>query len=162
MKQLNHFSVALVALLGVTGETLLLPPKDYKQMALQNEIGESPGWSHWSASTSGSEKWPRYHQKMQPRAYSFPNLMTPISSNTIEESADSIGKNKFDFGESTYLSSNSKIVHLDSKQKRCFVDYQQNLKALLANSTRDSSSHKVRKYSLVQDGSERTSGFGRN
>ena len=156
MKQLNHFSMTLVALLGVTGETLLLPPKDYKQMALQNEIGESPGWSHWSASTSGSEKWPRYHQKMQPRAYSFPNLMTPISSNTIEESADSIGKNKFDFGEST-LSSNSKIVHLDSKQKRCFVDYQQNLKALLANSTRDSSSHKVRKYS-----SERTSGFGWN
>ena len=146
MKQLKHFSIAVVvALLGVAAsETLVLAPKDYKQMALHNEIGESPGWS--AVSTSGSEKLPLYQKKNRLRALfnRSQNRIHQISSNTVEESVDSIDKillkNK-DFG----MSSKSESLKLDSKQERCFLDYQLHLKALLENSTTDSSAHKVRK-----------------
>ena len=161
MKQLRHFSIAVVALLGVAAsETLLLAPKDNKQMALHNEIGESPGWS---VSTSVSEKLPSYHWRNRARALtnSFQNLIPQISSNAVEESVDSIDKilfENFDLKENKDFgtSSKSEVLRLDSKQKRCFVDYQLHLKALLANSTTDPSAHKVRKYSLIQDGSEET------
>ena len=150
MKQLKHVSIAVVAaLLGVAiSETLLLlPPKDYRQMALHNEIGESPGWS---LSTSVSEKLPSYHRKNHLRAVTnnFHNLITPISSNSVEESNDSTDMREIkDFG----MSSKSEVLKLDSKQKRCFVDYQLHLKALLANSTTGfDSAHKVRKKGLTQ------------
>ena len=145
MKQLKHFSIAVVVLLGVAAsETLVLAPKDYKQMALHNEIGESPGWS--AVSTSGSEKLPSYQKKNRLRALinRSQNRIHQISSNTVEESVDSIDKillkNK-DFG----MSSKSESLKLDWKQERCFLDYQLHLKALLENSTTDSSAHKVRK-----------------
>ena len=152
MKQLKHFSIAVAALLlGVAiSETLLLrPPKDYEQMALHNEIGESPGSS---VSTSVSEELPSYHRKNLLRAVTnnFQNIITPISSNSVKESVDSIEENLFenidlreneDFG----MSSKSQVLKLDSNQKRCFVDYQLHLKALLANSTTGSDSpQKVR------------------
>ena len=150
MKQLKHFSIAVAAaVLGVAiSETLLLlPPKDYRQMALHNEIGESPGWS---LSTSVSEKLPSYHRKNHLRVVTnnFHNLITPISSNSVEESNDSTDMREIkDFG----MSSKSEVLKLDSKQKRCFVDYQLHLKALLANSTTGSdSAHKVREKSLTQ------------
>ena len=151
MKQLKHFSIAVVvALLGVAAsETLVLAPKDYKQMALHNEIGESPGWS---VSTSGSEKLPSYQKKNRLRALinRSQNRIHQISSNTVDESLDSIDKillknidlkEKEDFG----MSSQSESLKLDWKQERCFLDYQLHLKALLENSTTDSSAHKVRK-----------------
>ena len=151
MKQLKHFSIAVVELLGVAAsETLVLAPKDYKQMALHNEIGESPGWS--AVSTSGSEKLPSYQKKNRLRALinRSQNRIHQISSNTVEESVDSIDKillknidlkENEDFG----MSSKSESLKLDWKQKMCFLDYQLHLKALLENSTSDSSAHKVRK-----------------
>ena len=147
MKQLKHVSLAVVvAVLGVAiSETLLLrPPKDYEQMALHNEIGESPGSS---VSTSVSEKLPSYH--IRAVTNNFQSLITPISSNSVKESVDSIEENLFkniDLRENKYLSRKSEVLKLDSKQKRCFVDYQLHLNALLANSTTGSdSAHKVRK-----------------
>ena len=154
MKQLKHVSIAVVAaLLGVAiSETLLLrPPKDYEQMALHNEIGESPGWS---LSTSVSEKLASSHIRAVTNNFQSP--ITPISSNSVKESVDRIEENLFenidlrenkDFG----MSSKSEVLKLDSKQKRCFVDYQLHLKALLANSTTGfDSAHKVRKKGLTQ------------
>ena len=154
MKQLKHFSTAVVALLlGVAAsETLLLlAPEDYKQMALHNEIGESPGST--AVSTSVSEKLPSYHWQNRLRTVTnnFQNLMTPISSNTVEDSVDTekaLLKNEAAFdlqkNEDLGMPSKSEVLRLDSKQKRCFVDYQLHLKALLANSTSGSNAHKVR------------------
>ena len=152
MKQLKHFSTAVVALLlGVAAsETLLLlAPEDYKQMALHNEIGESPGSS--AVSTSVSEKLPSYQNRLRTATNDFQNLVTPISSNTVEDSVDTdkaLLENEAAFdlqkNEDLGMSSKSEVLRLDSKQKRCFVDYQLHLKALLANSTTGSNAHKVR------------------
>ena len=161
MKQLKHFSTAVVALLlGVAAsETLLLvAPEDYKQMALHNEIGESPGSS--AVSTSVSEKLPSYQNRLRTATNDFQNLVTPISSNTVEDSVDSADKTllenepAFDLRKNEDFESKSEVLRLDSQQKRCFVDYQRHLEALLANSTTGSPAHKVSKHSLVQYGSE--------
>ena len=153
MKQLKHFSTAVVALLlGVAAsETLLLlAPEDYKQMALHNEIGESPGSS--AVSTSVSEKLPSYQNRLRTATNDFQNLVTPISSNTVEDSVDSADKTllenepAFDLRKNEDFESKSEVLRLDSQQKRCFVDYQRHLEALLANSTTGSPAHKVSKH----------------
>ena len=155
MKQLKHFSTAVVALLlGVAAsETLLLlAPEDYKQMALHNEIGESPGSS--AVSTSVSEKLPSYQNRHRTATNNFQNLVTPISSNTVGDSVDSADETWVENEpavdlrkkEDLEMSSKSKVLRLDWQQKRCFVDYQRHLEALLANSTTGSSAHKVSKH----------------
>ena len=162
MKQLKHFSTAVVALLlGVAAsETLLLvAPEDYKQMALHNEIGESPGSS--AVSTSVSEKLPSYQNRLRTVTNNFQNLVTPISSNTVGDSVDSADETWVENEpavdlrkkEDLEMSSKSEVLRLDSQQKRCFVDYQRHLEALLANSTTGSPAHKVSKHSLVHYGS---------
>ena len=158
MKQLKHFFKAVVALLllGVAAsETLrLLPPEDFEQMALQNEIGESPEPVS-GVSTSVSEKLASEQSPLATRnSFQNRNLATPISSNTVEESVESSDE-RLPAIENEELVMPSNWEVLDPKQKRCFVDYQLHLKALLANSTTDfSSAHKVNKYSLLQGCSE--------
>ena len=148
MKQLNNILPVLVALLGVASETLLVAPKDYKQMATRNKIGES---LRMPVSTGGSEKLPPAYQEIHLNQFSV--ALIPFSSTSSEGSADSEVENlsqhqtvsQFGGNIDAEISGDLGLPDvMDPEQKRCFVDYRQHLLALLANST-SGSTHKVKK-----------------